>query len=179
MSNPTTHDGVGGGIPERGISTTSPMHFQPLYPDVTDSVADRRQDFKALMGRCARHMLETCPDLTLKQKQLLRDVERGRYDFKVFSQLLEIAPTSANPSLLSEEFRRQTMLRQARRPLSVIDTWLDETVKQGAADVAQSGFIVERTSCRRDMALDRLVPHFDSLRSHIDSLLLWTPKSWA
>ena len=174
-----TSGGVAGG--ERhgpdGMAQTSPQHFKPMYPDVTDSQVDRGFDLQALVARCARHYLDTCPDLTPAQKQLLRDLERGRYQFKALSQLLEIAPSAANPLALSEALRGATLLRLPAQPQCVIDAFSTETTAQAEADVMQSRFLYERTPGIRDAALDKIGPHLVQLQRFSDLLHRWNPTS--
>lgn len=166
----------GGGA--RGPITTQPSlpMFRPAYPDVTDVRADRTLDLSALVAKCARHYLDTCPDLTPKQKQLLRDVEKGRYTFRALEQLLEIAPQARNPLALSDALRGATLHRLPEQPLCITDAWLDETRAEASANVMQTRFGVERIDTLRDATLDAVGTHLTKLQRYSDTLLRWSPN---
>lgn len=145
-----------------------------MYPSVTDNRAEREIDLQTLMAQCARYMLEHGHDLTPKQKQLLRDVEKGRYQFKVLSQLLEIAPSvngGGNPLALSDAFRRATLVRMPEQSTSLIDATIEETIAQAALDPWQMRLLTERTPTIVDATLDRSGINLMKLQRYHDVLL--------
>lgn len=174
--NSNSGRGNGGPVAD-GMSATVAERFRPAYPDVSDSRADRAADFKDLMAKVARHYLDTCADLTPKQKQHLRDVEKGRYEFKVFSHLLEIAPLSRSPFALTDHLRGALLTRLPARSRGVKDTSLLETEAQGPQNLWQHRFDVETTPAIRDAALDATLPYRDRLNDYVDSLLTWNPTA--
>lgn len=166
-----------------GSRIIEPILYRPgvtSHHDVTNSLEVRRTDRRQLIAECARHVLETNLLLTPKQRQAFHDLCRAdvesRYSLKLLDLLLDGMANAANPMLLSEKLRAATLQMLAAPSLCVVETWLDEARKQGAADPQHDQFIVERTGVRRDQALEFLVPHREALQTAIDALHTWTPN---
>lgn len=175
MQNRSSGDGVGGGrgsgIQAR-ISTHPTMH---VHHDVTDSLVQRTADLQELVKLCARHALDTNALLSPKQKEKLRDIERGRYPTTLLEVLADAMVGSKNPLMFAEQFERAVLDRMAAPTLCVLDTYLTNTRFQRDGDMLQALFITERTGARRDQLLDALGPEEVSLRAHRQAVMRWNP----
>lgn len=183
MKNGTSGNGVGGGERAGGmqprISTYTPMSTN--HGD-TDSLVQRSHDFqelaKAIVAASAREALERNPSLTPKQKAQLRDAERGRYGVQVIALLLECMTSAVNPTFFADRVRGATLQSVAASiapTICLTDALLNETRKQAVADVSQQQFHVERTTARRDQALDAVGPHIVALELYRDTALAFNP----
>lgn len=159
------------------ISSFIPMNTNQ---NVTDNLVQRRADFQelanALVAKVARKALDKNPNLTPKQKEHLRDAERGRYGNKLVALLLEAMAGSGDPLAFADQVRETTL--QGITDLSVpcvLGSYIDNTRAQKDADVAQALFLIERTSARRDQLADALGPEETTLHFHKLAVLGWNP----
>lgn len=177
MKKSSTGDGVGGlradGIQPR-ISYQKTMH---AHHDVDDSLVQRRDRLQESIAAVARHALDTNALLSPKQKEKLRDIERGRYPTTLLDTLVDAMIGARNPLILIEQLQTATLDRMAAPTLCVLDTYLENTRKQKEGDIAQALFIVERTPARRDQLLDALGPEEVTLRQHREAVMRWNPSN--
>lgn len=186
MKNSTIGNGAGGdrqghgGIQPR-ISTYEPMK---VIQNVTDSLDARRLDFIELaqlaIAKGARAALDRNPNLTIKQKEQLRDAERGKcaHARQLIALLLEGMAEATDPMAFANAVGDSTLrgVTAALVPsLSVKDTFLTNTRDQHKNDVRQVEFLLERTSAKRDAVLDTMGPEETSFHFHKLALLTWNP----
>lgn len=162
-----------------------PLAYQPTSPatpmlvhQLSDDPLVRQRDLKSLMGEIAQNLRKHAR--TSRERSICDDVRRGlRLSLDGLEILCELAARSEKPFILEEAIRGEVLRALAQPSRCPIDTFIDETRAQAQADVAQAGFLVERTSSRRDAALDGLGQHFSKIRVALDALHVWGSRRLA
>lgn len=186
MKNSTSGNGVGGGERGRGgigrpISTYQPMS---VIQNITDNLESRRLDFlelaKLAIAKAARAALDKNTNLTPKQKEQLRDAERGKYAHgnRLVALLLEGMAEATDPMAFANAVGDSSLrgVAAAVAPaLCVKDTFLTNTRDQHKNDIRQVEFLLERTPAKRDAVLDTMGPEETSFQFHKMALLAWNP----
>lgn len=164
----------------RGMTPMKPTYPMTAHHVATPAVATRL-DLIGALQEFARYALDRSTDLTVKERQFLKDMcredahARG-YGFIALDKLVDIeARMPGNQHQLEAAIRGQVLRRMEPLNLCLLDSYLTETRNQSLADVEQAHMLVERTGPRRDATLQACVNHLEALRVFVDALHVWNP----
>lgn len=175
MKNRSSDDGVGGGRGSGMQTRISTYPTMQVHHGVNVSLVPQPLNLRERVARAARHALDTNEFLTPKQKQQLRDIERGRYPTTLLEVFVDAMAGAKNPLMFAEQIEVATLDRVAAPTLCVLDTYLTNTRFQKDGDMLQALFLTERTGARQEQLLDGLGPEEVSLRAHRQAVMRWNP----
>jgi hypothetical protein len=137
----------------------------------------RALDTDIFMGRvmaAARLVLSCAVGLTPTERERLRDVAKGRYEFLTQRQCQESAAKCENfaaRTAFSEAFRGYELAIMPDFARCPVETYVLNTDWQAKGDIAQARFLVDRSRPNRDHAIHTLAGEFETLRIHRDAIL--------
>ena len=176
MSRNNSGSAIGAGGPLVGSMTTKqPPMSAIVYQSHAETLAMRRAEFKQLLAGLARNLRPHAH--TKRERSVCDELARGRsLSVEGLEIMCELVARSEKPFALEELIRGQVLRSLATPSRCPIDTFLDETRAQAQGDIAQGHFLVERTSTRRDAAIDALGRHWSALRVALDALHVWPTR---